>query len=311
MVTYAQLEAESWWDREITTPELKQFEAWLRKHFGLRTDATGDKGNNVHLNGSHRSQEWIERSQYCTNHTYTVQQGLTADQKRHIAGCDITPKTRADMLALSQRIDRATRAGQLEEIVYWYGNTNGDQRVDGYDNIRNALATSDSSHLWHLHLSFDRRVLRDLAVMRRVFAVLTGTTPPPAATTEDDMNNYFKDVAGQPADVSRLSQGNPGYAGQQRDTAIAFTWQAAHDAAVAAQEALALLKTVAAKTGVTPDELAAVQAAAKTGAAEAFAEQRDAFVAQVVAALPQDKDGNLSVADVRAAVVDVLLHGAS
>jgi hypothetical protein len=46
-----------------------------------------------------------------------------------------------------------------------------------------------------------------------------------------------------------LTQGNPGYAGHQRDTALAFTWQAAHEAQVAAQlavtkceEILALLK---------------------------------------------------------------------
>lgn len=36
-----------------------------------------------------------------------------------------------------------------------------------------------------------------------------------------------------------LTQGNPGYLKQQRDTALAFTWEAAHEAMVAAQAALA------------------------------------------------------------------------
>lgn len=175
MPTYAQLQAEQWWTREIVTPELAQFGAWVREHWRLSADAIGNKGNNVHLNGSHRSQEWILKSKWCTNRTYTVQAGLTAEQLRHIAGEDITPASTADMLTMSQRVDRATRAGQLEEVVAWYGNLNGDTRVDGYDNIRNVAATSDSSHLWHLHLSLDRRVLRDLNAMRRIFAVLTGT----------------------------------------------------------------------------------------------------------------------------------------
>ena len=36
-----------------------------------------------------------------------------------------------------------------------------------------------------------------------------------------------------------LTQGNPGYVGQQRDTALAFAWQAAQDAQKAAEAALA------------------------------------------------------------------------
>lgn len=175
MPTYAQLQAESWWGQEIVTDELRWLGAEIRAALGVGADAIGTKGNNVHLNGSHRSQDWILNSRYCTSRTYTVQSGLTAAQRRHIAALDVTPKSTADMLAISQRIDRATRAGQLEEVIAWYGNTNNDQRVDGYDNIRNAAATSDSSHLWHLHIGFDRRVLTSMDAMRRVLAVLTGT----------------------------------------------------------------------------------------------------------------------------------------
>lgn len=175
MPTYSQLQAESWWNQEIITDELKWLGGELRTSLGVGADAIGTKGNNVHLNGSHRSQDWITNSRYCTNRSYTVQSALTALQRRYIAALDVTPKSNADMLAISQRIDRATRAGELEEVIAWYGNTNNDQRVDGWDNIRNAVATSDSSHLWHLHIGFDRRVLTDMNVMRRVLAVLTGT----------------------------------------------------------------------------------------------------------------------------------------
>jgi hypothetical protein len=55
-----------------------------------------------------------------------------------------------------------------------------------------------------------------------------------------------------------LTQGSPGYAGQQRDTALAFAWQASHEAQLAAQlavtkcdEILALLK------GQTPGNVGA------------------------------------------------------
>lgn len=185
MPTYAELRAEHWWGRELVTPEFAWFNAEVATALGVPAANVGSKGDNKHLNGAHRSQEWILNSRYCTNRTYTVQSGLTPEQARHLAGCDITPKSREQMLAICRNLDRVVRAGQLEEIREWYGNTDGDQRVDGWNNVANRVATSDSSHLWHLHLTFDRRVLRDTSVMRRVLAALLGTTNPAG----DDMAN--------------------------------------------------------------------------------------------------------------------------
>ncbi len=177
MATYAQLQSESWWGREVITPELTWLGNELCAALGVGRDHFGSKGDNAHLNGGHRSQEWIKNSRYCTNRTYTTVAGITVEQARHIAAFDITPATRAQMLTISRNLDRVTRAGQLEEVVEWYGNTNDDQRVDGWNNIKNAVASSDSSHLWHLHGTFDRRYLRDMNVMRRTLkALLNGTT---------------------------------------------------------------------------------------------------------------------------------------
>jgi GH25 family lysozyme M1 (1,4-beta-N-acetylmuramidase) len=71
-----------------------------------------------------------------------------------------------------------------------------------------------------------------------------------------------------------LTQGNPGYAGQQRDTALAFAWQAASDALAAAQAAsakcdqiLAALANIGSGNGLTPAELQQVKDAAQQGAA--------------------------------------------
>lgn len=58
---------------------------------------------------------------------------------------------------------------------------------------------------------------------------------------------------------------------------------------------------IAGKVDVDAAELAAIEAAAKKGAGEAFAAQRAAFIAAIVAALPQDRDGNLTLADVEVA----------
>jgi hypothetical protein len=182
MATDRQLRAEPWWQREIVTPELDWFGSQLCAGLGVSRNHFGAKGDYAHLNGGHRSQEWVLNSRYCTSRTYAIEGGLTADQSRHIAAFDITPGTRAQMLRISQNLDRVVRAGRLEELVEWYGNTDGDSRVDGWNNIRDVVARSDASHLWHLHGRFGRRYLRDRSVMQRTLnALLHGTLPTPAA----------------------------------------------------------------------------------------------------------------------------------
>lgn len=158
MVTYAQLEAEAYWRNERVHPEMQAFGVRLCKALGVGTNAFGVKGDNEHRNGGHRSQEWILKSKYCTNRTYTVESGLSIEESRLISAFDITPKSRDDMLRISRNLDKVVRAGQLEGLVEWFGNTNNDTVVDGYDNIRNAVIRSDPSHLWHLHGRSKRRL---------------------------------------------------------------------------------------------------------------------------------------------------------
>ncbi len=173
--TYAQLQAEPWWDREIYTDAMRWLAGALTAHYGTPAVNAGCKGDNQHLNGGHRSQEWILNSRYCTSRSYAIEGGLSGEQARYLSALDYTPASREVMLAISQRLDTATRAGHLEEVVEWFGNTDGDQRVDGWNNIKNAVATSDSSHLWHLHLRVGRRWANDMGVARRIFATLTAT----------------------------------------------------------------------------------------------------------------------------------------
>jgi hypothetical protein len=190
MPTYGQLRSEWFWDAEELTAEM----AWLRREvaagLGVPAGNVGSKGDNAHLNGGHRSQYWILNSKYCTNRTYTVWGGLPADLHHCLAAIDITPKSRDQMLLISQRIDQASRAGLIEEVVAWYGNVDGNTVVDGWDNIRNKVASSDSSHLWHLHLTLNRWAVRSMEVMQRLAAILLGRPipkPTPPKVTEDQM----------------------------------------------------------------------------------------------------------------------------
>jgi hypothetical protein len=183
MPTYTQLRSESWWDREIVTPELDWLGDELCRRTGRPRAAAGTKGDNRHLSGGHRSQEWILKSRYCVNRGYTVQSGLTATEARHIAAFDFTPGSAAQMIAQCRRLISAMKAGQLDEVLAIYGNVDGDRVVDGWDNIRNRAASSDSSHLWHWHLTLDRRHCANRKLMERILAIALGDP------TEEDVDD--------------------------------------------------------------------------------------------------------------------------
>jgi hypothetical protein len=177
--TYAQLQSERWWGREIVTAELD----WLGDHLCSRLrrprSAAGSKGDNEHLNGAHRSQEWILNSRYSTSRAYTVQGGLNATQLRHISGFDLVPgewgsaQNRRLMIEQTGRLLAAMRGGKLDEVRELFGTTNG-STVTGWNNVTNSFASSDSSHLEHWHLSLDRRHCANRALMERIVAIALG-----------------------------------------------------------------------------------------------------------------------------------------
>jgi len=173
------------WRREVVTSEL----AWLGDEMCRRTGqpatAAGDKGNTAHLRGSHRSQDWILHSVYCTNRTYTVQSGLAAEQLLHIAGFDFAPgewgtaRNRELMIEQTGRLLAAMQAGLLDEVRELYGTVDG-RTVTGWNNAENRVATSDDSHLDHWHLGFDRRHMTNRALMERIVSIALGDDMTPA-----------------------------------------------------------------------------------------------------------------------------------
>jgi len=174
MPSYGQLEQEPWWGREIVTPETKAFGVELCRATGRPANAFGTKGDNLHMTGAHRSQEWILNSRFCGDRVYTIQAGLSTEQARHIAGIDFTPGSDAEMIAQCQRIYNAMRRGELDEVVEFYGNINGDRRVDGWHNVRDRDISADPSHLWHWHLTINRLRMRDTGFFARLLRIVLG-----------------------------------------------------------------------------------------------------------------------------------------
>lgn len=157
MPSYEDLQQEDAWRDEYSPEALKTLSAGLESYWpGARCYVRGDNG---HTRGYHRSRRWIKESIYCTNRTYSVSRTAgdrSGGDPNWSCALDLTGLSQADLHAACQRLDEACRAGKLEKITEWYGNLGGDSAVDGWDNISNRPATSDSSHLTHLHMSFDR-----------------------------------------------------------------------------------------------------------------------------------------------------------
>lgn len=188
MASDAEIQAESWWHREIVTAELDWLGDELCRRTGRPRTAAGTKGNEAHLRGAHRSQEWILNSDFATSRQYTVQAGLTALQARHVAGFDFTPgewgtaRNRALMVEQTKRLLAAMKAGRLDGVRELFGTTDG-RSVTGWNNVENRVVTADDSHLDHFHLSIDRRRCADKALMERLVAVVLGEEG------DEDMND--------------------------------------------------------------------------------------------------------------------------
>ena len=65
---------------------------------------------------------------------------------------------------------------RLDGMREWYGQTNSDSHVEGWDCRHLVTVTSDSSHLWHIHMSIDRDKTTSMAVMDAILSVLRGET---------------------------------------------------------------------------------------------------------------------------------------
>lgn len=251
MPSLAQLQAEPWWNREVVTAELDRLGDRLCSHFGRPRSAFGSKGDENHMRGAHRSQEWILNSVYCTSRTYTVQSGLSSWQLRLIAGGDFVPgvwgtsSNRKLMVQITSRLINAAKAGQLPGVIEIGGTLDG-RNATGWHVVQRRVLSFDSSHVDHVHLTLDRRALEDRAVMDNIFNVMIGVV----------------DVA--PSDVQEIWQNHMARNGRNMADNLGEAWQAAQEARALAEQANVKLDalTVPVPAPVDPAVVAAaVQAA--------------------------------------------------
>lgn len=58
----------------------------------------------------------------------------------------------------------------------FFGQTDSDGHVEGYDFTKESDSSSDSSHLWHIHISVHRKYVEDPEMVRAVLSILKGET---------------------------------------------------------------------------------------------------------------------------------------
>ncbi len=101
----------------------------------------------------------------------------------HCAALDWTfPEAQARsygrMNLYSGRLDRSARDNsdpRVDMVLFeWFGQTDSDSTVEGYNEYREGAVTSDPSHLWHIHLSFLRNKVGDFWGMWALLTVLMG-----------------------------------------------------------------------------------------------------------------------------------------
>lgn len=84
----------------------------------------------------------------------------------------------AEMLLVTNRLLASAKDVNDPRLNYtreFYGTVNG-KSVQGWDTYYGRAATSDNSHLWHIHISFLRKYVNDPVAMAAVLSVIKGET---------------------------------------------------------------------------------------------------------------------------------------
>lgn len=76
----------------------------------------------------------------------------------------------------SKRLMAAGKAADPRTQYFreFFGNTDDDREVEGWDFAKERASTSDTSHLWHIHLSVHREFINNVAAMEAGLSILSG-----------------------------------------------------------------------------------------------------------------------------------------
>lgn len=174
-LSYDTLDNEAAWRDEYEPPALAAHNTRLRAHYSLSKSDCGSKGDNRHLKGRHRSYRWCTTSAYCTNRSY----GTTAARDKR---GDPNALRATDVGLTGQRLRDATarllaakRAGRLAGLAEFFGTVDGVNVVGWFEGHE---ATSDDSHLYHLHNGYWGDAVNDPAFLAELFDTITGADMP-------------------------------------------------------------------------------------------------------------------------------------
>jgi hypothetical protein len=101
-----------------------------------------------------------------------------------------TDAQKSDFSTIAKFSRRLFKAGQEKDpraypLREFYGNTDSDREVEGWSYYRNRAGSSDSTHLWHIHMSIYRKYINDAAAMRSILSILSGEEDDVALSDED------------------------------------------------------------------------------------------------------------------------------
>lgn len=248
MPSYLELQSEQvWWDQFVPANLTNLLINPLRTFYNLSGGAVGAAGDNNHVYGRHRSANWDLTSRYCTDRSYGTtnnkdKQGDLNWYRAVDVGIQGQPLWDA-----SHRVDQAVRAGRAPAIAEWFGTFNG-QTVVGW--FEGHPSSSDSSHLWHLHVGFWNQYANDANVMKQTFEIITGGD----VTAQENWEYKFQNP-GKPPGTLEQAQTYLGYANKYAFDAM----NAAKEAVAKLNEVLALLQQGGGQpptlVGLTPQAL--------------------------------------------------------
>ncbi len=142
------------WDEEYAPDELAWLRTCVKAHWDLTDDDVGIKGDVFHTYGRHRSHRWLLGHNVTSDYSIQDFRDRTPDRDV-LAALDITLPP-APLAEACTALLAASLAGTLPpQVAEWFGTVDG-VAVVGWDAIDNAPASSDTSHLSHLHLGFFR-----------------------------------------------------------------------------------------------------------------------------------------------------------
>lgn len=162
---------------------------WLRCLLLALEPTTQDSGTYANKSGFHgRGRDQIDKGQGNSGTNYSIRDGVNRTGpwwRDFSAGFDWTFTTAqsGNYTLIDIYSSRLLKSGQdasdprLDLVLYeFYGQTDWDSHVEGWDEYHDREVTSDPSHLWHIHFSFLRSKVGDFWAMWALYTVLIGWT---------------------------------------------------------------------------------------------------------------------------------------